>query len=139
VWEYQASGSRAFLDRGVFKIVMTRNGRLEGVLRDSRLGQVDLDDVRIRNGQMYLRIQYQAGFTATSSSLQISGRVKDDKYTATYSQPMWDVTTSQNHRRQDRSLSGSIFARRVQQGVAGHLDPALGGCGELVESGYRCR
>lgn len=138
VWEYRSNGS-PYLDRGRFRIVRERGGRLDGVLRDSRLGTVDVEDVRLRNGQLHLRIEIQSAYSAQTSVLQISGQVRNDRYTGTFRQPMWDVTTSQNLRRYRQSASGgSLLARRVQE--SGFQGPAvpLGCTDALVEHDYRC-
>jgi len=139
VWEYRTNGT-PYLDRGRFQIVLTKNGRLDGRLRDSRLGTVNLDDVRLQNGQMHLRIEVQRAYSAQTSTLQISGRVEDDRYTATFRRPMFDVTTSQNTSRTASSTSGgSILARRVRASSVHDMPVPLGCTGVLIEHNYHCR
>jgi hypothetical protein len=139
VWEYRTNGT-PYLDRGRFQIVLTRNGRLDGRLRDSRLGTVELDDVRLQNGHMHLRIEVQSAYSAQTSTLQISGRVEDDRYTATFRRPIFDVTTSQNTSRTASSTSGgSILARRVRTSTVHDMPVPLGCTGILVEHNYHCR
>jgi hypothetical protein len=139
VWEYRTNGT-PYLGRGRFQIVLTKDGRLDGRLRDSRLGTVNLDDVRLRNGQMHLRIEVQRAYSAQTSTLQISGRVEDDRYTATFRRPMFDVTTSQHTRRTASSTSGgSILARRVRTSSVHDMPVPLGCTDVLVEHNYHCR
>jgi len=137
VWEYRSSGT-TYLDRGRFQIVLTKNGRLDGTLRDTRLGTVDLDEVRLRNGQMHLRIQVQSAYSAETRVLQISGRVEDERYTATFRRPIWDVSTSQTYRRQTASSGGSILARRIQGTTVSGMRLPLGCTAGLVEHDYLC-
>jgi len=138
VWEYRTNGT-PYLDRGRFQIVLTQNGRLDGRLRDSRLGTVNLDDVRLQNGQMHLRIEVQRAYSAQTSTLQISGRVEDDRYTATFRRPMFDVTTSQNTSRMRSTSGGSILARRVRTSTVHDMPVPLGCTDVLVEHNYHCR
>jgi hypothetical protein len=143
VWKYRANGSQ-YLDRGTFKIVLA-DGRLQGVLRDARIGTASLSNVRLRNGQLQLRVEYfqrsRFGYDAQNSYLQVRGRVEDDEYTATFHQPLYDVTTPQRyrHQRHRSSVSGSIVARRVQAGGAANVPFDLGCTDALEESNYDCQ
>ncbi len=138
VWEYRANGSR-LLDEGIFRISF-QQGRLQGQLRDTRLGRVPLRDVRVRNGRLNLRIEYRSAYSSETGYLEVNGHVRNDQLTATYYLPKWDVSTSQNlwRRSSASSPNGSLYARRVQGGMADRFDDPLGCSSPLVESDYRC-
>lgn len=126
-WKYRAMAGSDVLDEGVIRITMVK-GRLQGTLRDARLGTVPVD-VRYRGSRLSLRLD----------EIRIDGRVKNNEYTAYYERPMWDVTTSQNFRQNAQRINGSISARRVHK--TGYAGPQIDlGCDPLtIESSSRCR
>lgn len=126
-WRYRTMSGSSLFDEGVIQITM-QNGRLEGMLRDSRLGVAPLD-VSYRGDNLQLRLE----------DIRIRGRVKDNEYVAFYERSMWDVTTPQraSRRGQDR-INGSLAARRVE--AKGYKAPDVPlGCDNLTEeSSNRC-
>lgn len=125
-WKYRATAGSDVLEEGVFQI-RVRQGRLDGVLRDSRIGVVPLD-VRYRGQRLEMRID----------QIRIRGRVKNDQYTAFYERPMWDVTTSQSFRSRNDRINGSITARRVRSLAYSGPEIPLGCTDILEESTNRC-
>ena len=127
-WKYRAMAGSDVLDEGVIRISMVQ-GRLQGTLRDRRIGTVPVD-VSYRGQRLELDLD----------EIRIYGRVQNDEYTAYYERPIWDVTTSQSlrHRGSDR-INGSLSARRVHS--TGYYEPNVGlGCDPLtIESDKRCR
>ena len=138
VWEYQTNGSR-LLSEGFFRIVF-QQGRLQGQLRDTRLGRVPLRDVRIQNGRLNLRIEYRSAYSSETGYLEVNGHVRNDELTATYYLPMRDVSTSPNIWRSSSASTpnGSLYARRVQGGTVDGFGDPLDCTSPLVESNYRC-
>lgn len=125
-WKYRATAGSDVLEEGVFQI-RVRQGRLDGVLRDSRIGIVPVD-VTYRGERLEMRID----------QIRIRGRVNNDRYTAFYERPMWDVTTSQSFRSRNDRINGSITARRVRS--LAYSGPTLPlGCTDILEeSTDRC-
>jgi len=127
-WEYRAMAGSDVLDEGVIRITMV-HGRLQGTLRDARIGTVPVD-VTYRGSRLRLDLD----------EIRIYGNVKDDRYTAYYERPMWDVTTSQNFRgSSSQRINGSLAARRVRS--TGYQAPNIDlGCDPLtVEAADACR
>jgi len=127
-WKYRAMAGSDVLDEGVIRISMVQ-GRLQGTLRDRRIGTVPVD-VSYRGQRLELDLD----------EIRIYGRVKNNEYTAYYERPIWDVTTSQSFRhRGSGRLNGSLSARRVHS--TGYYEPNVDlGCDPLtIESDKRCR
>lgn len=125
VWRYRTNGS-PHLGDGVIQI-SHQNGRMQARIRDSRLGYLQAD-VEVNGNRMRLRMD----------GLYATGPVEDGHFTGFLRRPQWDVSTSQNYRRQQSPNAGSIMARRVQGTVATTLDIPLGCTDGLVEVDYRC-
>jgi len=122
-WRYRAMAGSSLLDEGVIQITMNQ-GRLEGTLRDSRLGSAPLD-VSYRGDNLRLRVD----------DIRIQGRVKNNEFVAFYERSMWDVTTPQRSIRDQRQrMNGSLSARRVEaKGFDVNLPPL--GCDDLLTGG----
>lgn len=133
-WEYRSYDS-PLLGEGVLQIFIDQ-GRLEGQLRDSRIGRVPVQ-VSFRNSNLNLSLRETLG---PSSSITVSGHVEDETFTAFLRRPTYDVSTSQDvfGRRSQTSSSGSLYARRVRAPEAQSLDPGLGCNGPADLVGYRC-
>ena len=126
-WRYRTVAGSSLFDEGVIQITM-QNGRLEGMLRDSRLGVAPLD-VSYRGDNLQLRLE----------DIRIRGRVEDNEYVAFYERSMWDVTTPQRaQRRGQERVNGSLAARRVEaKGYDLQLPPL--GCEEIFqEASKKC-
>ncbi|PEN15118.1 hypothetical protein CRI94_02180 [Longibacter salinarum] len=126
-WKYRTMAGSDVLDEGVIQITMVQ-GRLEGTLRDARVGTIPVD-VSYRGERLELDLD----------EIRIYGRVQNDEFTAYYERPMWDVSTSQDVRHQTNNrLSGSLSARRVHS--TGYEEPDIDlGCDALtVESKSAC-
>jgi hypothetical protein len=125
-WKYRATAGSDVLEEGIFEI-RVRQGRLDGVLRDSRIGIVPVD-VSYRGQRLEMRID----------QIRIRGRVQNNRYTAFYERPLWDVTTSQSFRSRNDRINGSITARRIRSLAFTTPNLPLGCTNILEESTDRC-
>lgn len=127
-WRYRSTAGSSLFDEGVIQITM-QNGRLEGMLRDSRLGVAPLD-VSYRGDNLQLRL----------ADIRIRGRVENNEYVAFYERSTWDVTTPQRSYNTGRQrTNGSLAARRVE--ARGFEMPNVPlGCDPLTEeTSSRCK